>query len=186
MVFNSFQFIWLFPIIFVGYYLLSYMFANRNPERQRKVSNAFLLIVSYCLYAQTNIAYTLILLGVTAVTYVFALLIEQKESDKRKYLITCGATLALLPLLVFKYYDLSIQAIHSLRVYIVLLCYLDLIGQFRWVYRFLHFRPLVTCLTFITNASMLNTIGLITCFLFLFFHKLCQVLSAMQRICCHK
>lgn len=109
MVFNSFQFIWLFPIIFVGYYLLSYMFANRNPERQRKVSNAFLLIVSYCLYAQTNIAYTLILLGVTAVTYVFALLIEQKECDKRKYLITCGATLALLPLLVFKYYDFIIN-----------------------------------------------------------------------------
>lgn len=74
-----------------------------------------LLTVSYGLYAQWNVAYTLILLGVTAVTYLFALLIEAKEAYLRKrYMITCGATLTLLPLLVFKYYDFIIDTVNSL------------------------------------------------------------------------
>ena len=114
MIFNSFQFIWLFPLIFIGYYLLSYLLSGKFPERQRKISNALLLIVSYGLYAQTNMAYTLILLGVTLITYLFALLIERSDTDKRKkHLIVCGAFLALLPLLVFKYYNFIINTTQS-------------------------------------------------------------------------
>ena len=114
MIFNSFQFIWLFPVIFIGYYLLSYLLSGKFRERQRKISNALLLIVSYGLYAQTNMAYTLILLGVTLITYLFALLIERSDTDKRKkHLITCGASLALLPLLVFKYYNFIINTTQS-------------------------------------------------------------------------
>lgn len=114
MIFNSFQFIWLFPLIFIGYYLLSYLLSGKFPERQRKISNALLLIVSYALYAQTNMAYTLILLGVTLITYLFALLIERSDTDKRKkHLIVCGAFLALLPLLVFKYYNFIINTTRS-------------------------------------------------------------------------
>lgn len=114
MIFNSFQFIWLFPLIFIGYYLLSYLLSEKFPERQRKISNALLLIVSYGLYAQTNMAYTLILLGVTLITYQFALLIERSDTDKRKkHLIACGASLALLPLLVFKYYNFIVNATQS-------------------------------------------------------------------------
>ena len=114
MIFNSFQFIWLFPLIFIGYYLLSYLLSEKFPERQRKISNALLLIVSYGLYAQTNMAYTLILLGVTLITYQFALLIERSDTDKRKkHLIACGASLALLPLLVFKYYNFIVNTTQS-------------------------------------------------------------------------
>ena len=114
MIFNSFQFVWLFPLIFIGYYLLSYLLSEKFPERQRKISNALLLIVSYGLYAQTNMAYTLILLGVTLITYLFALLIERSDTDKRKkHLIVCGAFLALLPLLVFKYYNFIINTTQS-------------------------------------------------------------------------
>lgn len=114
MIFNSFQFIWLFPLIFIGYYLLSYLLSEKYPERQRKISNALLLIVSYGLYAQTNMAYTLILLGVTLITYQFALLIERSDTDKRKkHLIACGASLALLPLLVFKYYNFIVNTTQS-------------------------------------------------------------------------
>lgn len=114
MIFNSFQFIWLFPLIFVGYYLLSYLLSGKFPERQRKISNALLLIVSYGLYAQTNMAYTLILLGVTFITYLFALLIERCDTNKRKkHLIVCGGALALLPLLVFKYYNFIISTTQS-------------------------------------------------------------------------
>ena len=114
MIFNSFQFIWLFPLIFIGYYLLSYLLSEKFPERQRKISNALLLIVSYGLYAQTNMAYTLILLGVTLITYQFALLIERSDTDKRKkHLIACGASLALLPLLVFKFFILIVNTTPS-------------------------------------------------------------------------
>ena len=110
MVFNSFQFIWLFPIIFIGYYLLSCLLARKSPERQRTTSNVLLLLVSYGLYAQTNAAYTLILLGVTFVTYYFALLIERSQAERPKHLlIVCGSVLALLPLLVFKYYNFIIN-----------------------------------------------------------------------------
>lgn len=88
--------------------------AKNIPERQRKVSNAILLIVSYGLYAQTNMAYTLILLGVTFITYVFALLIEKcQEVKPKKLLIFCGSMLALLPLLVFKYYNFIIDTSNS-------------------------------------------------------------------------
>lgn len=115
MIFNSFQFVWLFPIIFIGYYLLSSLLGKNLPERQRKTSNALLLIVSYGLYAQTNAAYTLILLGVTFVTYFFAMLIERSENDRpKKLLIACGSLLALLPLLVFKYYNFIITSSNEL------------------------------------------------------------------------
>ena len=113
MVFNSFQFLWLFPVIFVGYYLLSYLFSKNNPVRQRKVSNALLLLISYGLYAQANMAFTLILLGVTAVTYVFALFIERDAHSRKKKLVTAGTLLALLPLLVFKYYNFIIESSNS-------------------------------------------------------------------------
>lgn len=104
----------MFPLIFIGYYLLSYLLSEKFPERQRKISNALLLIVSYGLYAQTNMAYTLILLGVTLITYQFALLIERSDTDKRKkHLIACGASLALLPLLVFKYYNFIVNTTQS-------------------------------------------------------------------------
>lgn len=116
MIFNSFQFIWLFPIIFVGYYLLSSLIrgGQNSSESQRKVSNVLLLAVSYALYAQHNMAYTLILLGVTFFTYIFALLIENgKDAHRKKLLILSGAFLALLPLLVFKYYDFIISSSNS-------------------------------------------------------------------------
>lgn len=113
MVFNSFQFIWLFPIIFMGYYLLSYLVAKKFPSRQRKLSNSLLLVISYGLYAQTNMAYTTILLGVTFFTYFFALQIEKSDAHRKKYLLACGACLSLLPLLVFKYYNFIIHASQS-------------------------------------------------------------------------
>lgn len=91
MIFNSFQFIWLFPVIFVGYYLLHALFKNSSKERVRRWGNAFLLIASYGLYIQWNPAYALILLGVTAVTYLTALLIERKEAyGRKKYIIYTG------------------------------------------------------------------------------------------------
>lgn len=60
-------------------------------------------------------AYTLILLGVTLVTYLFALWIEDaKQGQSKKLLITSGVLLAALPLLVFKYYDFIVGSGNAL------------------------------------------------------------------------
>lgn len=111
MIFNSFQFLWLFPIIFLAYWGCSLM---AKGENLRKTSNGLLLVASYLLYMQWYPAYALLLLGVTAVTYLFAILIEKRKAyGCKKYIIMSGATLALLPLLIFKYYNFINNSIAS-------------------------------------------------------------------------
>ena len=79
MIFNSLNFIILFPFIFLLYYII--------PGRFGKIRNIYLLLVSYLLYLQWEPVYAIILFGVTLVTYFFALLIEkyrkiQKNTEK--------------------------------------------------------------------------------------------------------
>lgn len=105
MIFNSFQFLWLFPIIFVVYWLTYYL------SKGRRITNYLLLIVSYGVYAQWSVPYTLILLGITIATYGFAILIEAKQAYKsKKYIIASGITITLVPLVVFKYYNFITDA----------------------------------------------------------------------------
>lgn len=95
MIFNSINFIVLFPCIFLLYYAIS--------ARYGKARNLFLLVVSYLLYMQWKPVYALILLGVTVVTYLAAL---KMDSVKRpKTLVTSGVLLSLLPLVFFKYFN---------------------------------------------------------------------------------
>lgn len=61
------------------------------------------MIISYLLYLQWKPAYALVLLGVTAATYVSALELEQTKHPKR--VATTGVILSLLPLLFFKYFN---------------------------------------------------------------------------------
>lgn len=104
MVFNSFEFLWLFPIVFCVYYLIT---SWKVVVRQfPKIGNFFLIAISYGLYIKWKPVYALILLGVTAITYFAALLIEkEKVYGHKRYLIWCGIILAILPLAVFKYYN---------------------------------------------------------------------------------
>lgn len=103
MIFNSFQFIWLFPLLFLIYYGFVAI-VNKYFKHTSALGNYLLIAISYGLYLQWNPQYALILLGITLITYIFALLIEKKAAYKnKKYLIAIGTFLALLPLLVFKY-----------------------------------------------------------------------------------
>lgn len=112
MIFNSFQFLWLFPIIFGIYYAAGSLFKGRLKNR---VSNTLLLLISYLLYMQWNPAYTLILFGVTLCTYFTAIIIEDKKAyGKRKYIITAGALLTFLPLFIFKYYNFILSIFNDL------------------------------------------------------------------------
>lgn len=95
MIFNSFNFIVLFPLIFLLYYAI--------PAKYTKGRNLFLLILSYLLYLQWKPVYALILLGVTAVTYYAAIEVERSKHPKR--ILTAGVLVALLPLAFFKYFN---------------------------------------------------------------------------------
>lgn len=95
MIFNSFNFIILFPLIFLLYYAI--------PVKYHKARNLFLLVVSYLLYLQWKPTYALILLGVTAVTYYAAIKVE--SSKRPKTILTAGVLVAMLPLVFFKYFN---------------------------------------------------------------------------------
>lgn len=68
MIFNSVNFLVIFPLLFLGYYLI--------PSHRTSWRNISLLAVSYLLYMNFRPAYALILLGVTVVTYVAAKHVE--------------------------------------------------------------------------------------------------------------
>lgn len=108
MIFNSFQFLWLFPIIFGGYYAICRLIGK---EKQGGISNIILLIVSYALYMQWNPWATLVLLYVTLLTYSGAILVVEK---KQKTAIWILVVLGILPLVVFKYYNFVIDNINVL------------------------------------------------------------------------
>lgn len=109
MLFNTFSFWIIFPFIFFFYWII--------PSRFNLVKKMFLIFVSYLLYMNYNVAYALVLLYVTIITYKGGLYIE-KVSDKRKLLITIGAFLTLGPLLIFKYYNFLIGSGNALLEYI--------------------------------------------------------------------
>lgn len=95
MIFNSFNFIILFPILFLLYYAI--------PAKYNKIRNIFLLVVSYLLYIQWKPIYALILLGITFVTFISAIAIE--HSKNAKLILTIGVIISLLPLAFFKYFN---------------------------------------------------------------------------------
>lgn len=108
MLFNSFQFIWLFPIIFV---ILNIVFYNCSS----RIKNVFLLLVSYLLYIQYKPAYALLLLGITAITYIGAYIIEKYNAfGKRRYIVIIFSILTLLPLFIFKYYNFLNESISDI------------------------------------------------------------------------
>ncbi len=98
MVFNSFNFWLVFPLIFVIYWVI--------PSKFNRVRNIFLLAVSYLLYMNWKPSFAIVLLGVTLICYWGGQIIDNKRFSNRKgFLCCCFALLGLLPLLVFKYYN---------------------------------------------------------------------------------
>lgn len=109
MIFNSFQFLWLCPLIFVIYWAVSYFSAF--TKHSKAILNVSLLIISYGLYIQWSVPCFFILLSITLITYLFALLIEYKNAyGRKKYIIWSGVILTLIPLLIFKYFNFITDA----------------------------------------------------------------------------
>jgi len=106
MLFNSLKFLLIFPLIFGVYWAI--------PGKYNQLRKWFLIFVSYLLYMNWKPVYALVLLGVTLVTYWGGQIlgleckVESLEYDarkKRKRLVWLFASLGLLPLLFFKYYN---------------------------------------------------------------------------------
>lgn len=101
MIFNSFQFLYLFPIIFAGYYGISYIIGKREQGRS---SNILLLLMSYALYMQWDVYCTLVLFWVTLATFIGALFMDGRRKTARTSVWLC-VVLAFIPLTFFKYHD---------------------------------------------------------------------------------
>ena len=71
MIFNSFNFLIIYPLLFLAYYAI--------PAKYSETRNFYLLLVSYLLYMNFNSAYAIILLSITVVTYLSARMIETPE-----------------------------------------------------------------------------------------------------------
>ena len=93
MAYTSFQFILLYPLVFLFYYCI--------PASWLRMRNIFLLLASYLLYMSWKPSYAVVLLLVTIVTYAGARL---SENMRRSRLLLWGTVvLSILPLLIFKY-----------------------------------------------------------------------------------
>ena len=107
MIFNSFNFLILYPFIFLFYYVI--------PARCKKIRNYYLLVVSYSLYISWKPIYALILFGVTLFSYITTIQIEKAKNPKLTMLI--GIITTLMPLLFFKYFNfINEQIVDSLSL----------------------------------------------------------------------
>ncbi len=95
MIYNSFNFLIIYPFIFLLYYAI--------PAKYKKARDLYLLFVSYSLYISWKPIYALILLGVTASSYITAIQIE--KAKRPKPVMQFGIVITLLPLLFFKYFN---------------------------------------------------------------------------------
>lgn len=105
MLFNTFNFWLIFPLIFAVYWAI--------PARWNKGRSLLLLVVSYLLYLNFRPLFGVILVGVTLVTYIGALLLERYK-EHRKLFVTFTMLAAFVPLLVFKYANFVDTSINSL------------------------------------------------------------------------
>ncbi len=113
MIFNTFQFLWLFPIIFFLVVIIGKR--DRLGLKNRKIGNYVLLAVSYLLYMQWEPLYVLILLWVTFITYTGARFLEKTKNGRIPFILFL--ILALSPLFFYKYYDFVIVQLNSLFVF---------------------------------------------------------------------
>lgn len=104
MLFNSFDFLIVFPFIFLLYWII--------PTKYTNIRKAFLILVSFLLYLNWKPWFALVLIGVIVVTYLFARWLQ--NTDKQKSVVVLGVVLALMPLLFFKYYNFVNESVWGL------------------------------------------------------------------------
>lgn len=96
MIFNSFDFLWLCPILLICYYLLKALIEKEYKE----IGNYLLIAISYYVYMRWKPVAGLVLLYITCITYLFARIIQKRRKTS---LLWIGVVLTLFPLFIFKY-----------------------------------------------------------------------------------
>lgn len=102
MLFNSFKFWISFIVIFILYWLI--------PSSWIKTRKTYLIIVSYFLYMNFQPSFSLVLLGITLITYFGAIFINNLKvryhsNKKIKFFTILISIFTLSPLLIFKYFN---------------------------------------------------------------------------------
>ncbi len=105
MLFNSFLFWLVFPVIFAIYWLI--------PNSLLAVRRFYLILASYLLYLNWNPAYALLLAGITLITWWGGRQFGN-SGNRRKNLLILVVLFTLLPLFVFKYYNFLITSVNEL------------------------------------------------------------------------
>lgn len=107
MLFNSSHFLVFFPIVILGYYIIS-----------SKFRYIWLLVASYYFYIQWNPAYVLLLFFSTAITYVGALAIEKITVESKRKLCLFSVIFVNLAILgYFKYSGMFISYINKILIF---------------------------------------------------------------------
>ncbi len=102
MLFNSYSFLVVFPVVVLIHFLLP-----------KKVQYLWLLATSYYFYMNWDARYVLLLLFSTAVTYASGLIMEQAQTDKgRKMAVAISFVLNIGVLFFFKYFNFAIDSVN--------------------------------------------------------------------------
>lgn len=106
MLFNSYEFLIFFPVVWAAYWLL---------PRRRNVQNALLLLASYIFYAWWDVRFVTLIAGMTLFGWTCALAIERLQTEKKaaRAVCTLGVAGNLAVLGAFKYYDFFAESLNT-------------------------------------------------------------------------
>lgn len=103
MLFNSVEFLFFLPLVFILYWFVF----NKNLKHQ----NLLILVSSYVFYGWWDYRFLFLILLSTVVDYVIGIKISRQKVDaKRKYLLWCSMFFNLTVLGFFKYYNFFISS----------------------------------------------------------------------------
>ena len=102
MLFNSLEYLWFFPTIFIVYWVL-------GSYGSLQLQNIFLLIASYFFYGTWSIFFLTILLFSTLLDYTLAFKVNHPSKKTAKFFLTLSVLSNIGILAVFKYYNFFIH-----------------------------------------------------------------------------
>ena len=126
MLFNSIEYLFFLPIIFLIYWTIGY--ARINDSLKLRMQNIFLLLASYVFYAWWDYRFLLLLVGMSLIAYIsgYAIVNSEKLRVNSKACLIANIIIDLGVLAVFKYYNFFVgsfadlfglqNTIHSLKI----------------------------------------------------------------------
>lgn len=95
MLFNSFQFWMIYPLLFSFFWMI--------PSKRASLRKWYLIVVSYILYMNWNVGYSLILFAITISTYCGGLVFASDKYRDKKNLMLFFMVVVLLPLFILNF-----------------------------------------------------------------------------------